>query len=985
MKSQKKGFKLRLLSLFIMLSSGSAMADKNAFLTPEYYGSHALAPINAADAYALGYTGKGVTIAIVDSGIDTNHFKFQGRTSPLSYNFENNSHDVNGNSHPHGTNVTGIAAAARDGNAMHGVAYEADILGLQLMSAKTLTDSAVFREQASRGIRYAADRGADIINMSFAPNILPGRNVLVSLLGKPIKRPDYQVYDLADTQYLDAMRHATQHDVVVVVAAGNTRGDGFVGNGKFSANPQMLALAPFIKPGNTGSGIYKFVDFDSPEDYNKASKYIYLEAGDERLSNVDYSDLEGAMLAAVAVDHDNQIASYSNRCGVAWGWCLAAPGGDYYSADNDQRLLTTSINDKFSSGIGTSLAAPVVSGAAAVLRQAFPYMSARQIIETILTTTQTDDHLADKAIYGRGLLDLGKAIKGPGEFGAEGFADIFAIDTKGYFSEWSNDIVGSGGLTKNGQGILLLSGQNSYTGPTIVKQGVLAIIGSVASAVTASDSGIVSGTGTLQSLSVKQGGSVAPGNSIGTLNVVDDVTFDSGANYLVEIHNEGSSDTIKSQGTAILNGGDVKVYLEHANNLLSQDEAYSLLGKRYTILSAEQGISGQFDSLSPSNLFLGPELDYQTDQISLLIGRNSLGFADVAGNDNERAVASTIEQLGKGNSVYESLLYSNTAAEANSAFRQLTGQIHADLAAAQLNESRHLRTTLNERLQHPTGSNSTIKSDESGNVWGRLLYSSVQANDSNGISGYGNTTHGLMLGNDYALSREARLGMSVGFTRTSLHGQDASRAKGDNYHFALYGSKAISNVALRAGTSYSLNRNTTERTVNYGGNGDNLNAKYNSHTTQLFSEVAYTARRDSVQVEPFANLAYVNVKTGNINEQGGASALSGSRQNNDALLSVTGIRAGSAWEVASTTRISLNGELGWQHQYRGTTAGTTLKFNHSNNFNVHSAPVQRDAAIAKVHTRVDLNKDSSLSLGYEALLANGYRDNAVNARFNWRF
>lgn len=985
MKSQKTGFKLHILSLFIILSSGSALADKNAFLTPEYYGSHALAPINAADAYALGYTGKGVTIAIIDSGVDTNHFKFQGRISPLSYNFENNSHDVNGNSHSHGTTVTGMAAAARNGNTMHGVAYEADILGLQLMNPKKHTDYDVFREQASRGIRYATDNGADVINMSFSPVILPVTSVLTSLGGIPIKRPDYQVYDLADTQYLDAIRYATQQDVVVVVAAGNTRGDGFVGNGKFTDNPQMLALAPFIKPDNTGSGIYKFVDFDSAKDYENASKYIYLEPGDERLGNVDYSDLEGAMLAVVSVDYNNQISSYSNRCGVAWRWCLAAPGGDYVYPDKDQQLLTTSLNDKFSSVTGTSFAAPVVSGAAAVLRQAFPYMSARQIIETILTTTQTDGHLADKAIYGSGLLDLGKAIKGPGEFGAEGFADIFTIDTKGYFSEWSNDIVGSGGLTKNGQGMLMLSGQNSYTGPTLVQQGVLAITGSVASAVTASDSGIVSGTGTLQSLSVQQGGSVAPGNSIGTLNVVDDVTFASGANYLVEIHNDGSSDTIKSQGTATLNGGDVKVYMEHANNLLSKDEAYSLLGKRYTLLSAGQGISGQFDSLSPSYLFLGPELDYQADQVALLIGRNSLGFADVAGNDNERAVASTIEQLGQGNSLYESLLYSNTAAEANRAFRQLTGQIHADLAAAQLNESRHLRTTLNERLQQPTGSNSTIKSDESGNVWGRLLYSSVQANDSNAISGYGNTTQGLMLGNDYALPHEARLGMAVGFTRTSLHGQDASRAKGDNYHLALYGSKAISNVALRAGTSYSLNRNTTERTVNYGGNGDNLNAKYNTHTTQLFSEVAYTARLDSIQVEPFANLAYVNVKTGNINEQGGAAALSGSRQNNDALLSVAGLRAGSAWEVASTTRISLNGELGWQHQYRDTTADTTLKFNHSNRFNVHSATVERDAAVAKLHTRVNLNKDSSLSLGYEALLANDYRDNVVNAGFNWRF
>ncbi|HTJ98537.1 MAG TPA: hypothetical protein VL522_02885 [Bordetella sp.] len=64
------------------------------------------------------------------------------------------------------------------------------------------------------------------------------------------------------------------------------------------------------------------------------------------------------------------------------------------------------------------------------------------------------------------MLDLGRSVKGPVEFGAEGFKPTFDVDTKGYDSCWRNDIGGTGGLTKRGAGLLLMTGNNTYTGPT---------------------------------------------------------------------------------------------------------------------------------------------------------------------------------------------------------------------------------------------------------------------------------------------------------------------------------------------------------------------------------------------------------------------------------------------------------------------------------------------------------------------------------------
>ncbi|MDU3075492.1 MAG: AI-2E family transporter YdiK [Mixta calida] len=505
--------------------------------------------------------------------------------------------------------------------------------------------------------------------------------------------------------------------------------------------------------------------------------------------------------------------------------------------------------------------------------------------------------------------------------------------------------------------------------------------------VTALVQGVLGGNGSIGALRVARGGTVAPGNSIGTLNVDGDVTFDEGSRYAVEVAPDGRSDRIASSRAITINGGEVAVSLENSANLLSQSEVQSLAGRQYNILTATQGVSGAFTSALPSYAFLGTTLGYQANQVSLTVGRNDATFASVAASDNERAVAAAAEALGAGNPVYESLLLSGSAGEARQAFRQLSGQVHADIASAQVNDSRYLRDTLNDRLRQAEGLGGVndIKADEGG-AWAKLLGAWDHASGDDSATGYQASTWGVLLGLDSAWADDWRMGVATGYTRTSLDGGYGSDADSDNYHLGVYGGKEYGSLALRAGAGYTWHRFDTSRAVRYGSQSDRASAQYSARTEQFFAEAGYRIPAGPVSLEPFANLSYVNFHNNRIAEQCGAAALHGDKQHIDATLSTLGLRSDVQWNVTRETAVALRGELGWQHQYGDLARGVGLKFNGSDTpFVVNSVSASRDGAVLKASAEVAINSNARLSLGYSGLLSGNYQDNSVNAGFSWNF
>ncbi|WP_367672295.1 autotransporter outer membrane beta-barrel domain-containing protein [Serratia symbiotica] len=560
-----------------------------------------------------------------------------------------------------------------------------------------------------------------------------------------------------------------------------------------------------------------------------------------------------------------------------------------------------------------------------------------------------------------------------------------------------------GGLTIAG-GSQTLSGNNDYAGQTWIAKGAalqLASTGALTSDVAADghfiangkasgatvvrDGGLVSGSGHISTLTANKGGSVAPGNSIGTLTIDNDLTLDNGSRYLAEIE-AGRNDLLQVNGQATLNGGEIAVVLQAGQNLLaSTSSAGNILAQRYTVLTAAQGITGQFGHAA-AGLFLTPDLAYQPNSLSLGLQRNTTRFADVAVTANQYNLATAIEQLPADNPLYQSLLIAPSAELARQAYRQLSGQIHADIASALVNNSRYVRDTLNGRLRQTQGAadSSDIKQDEDG-AWVSLLGNWEHASGNDNATGFHDSTFGVLLGADNELADRWRLGLATGYTRTSLHG-DAASANSDNYHLAIYAGKTYDNLNLRTGIAYTWHRVETSRGIGYYGQSDNAKARYHAGTGQIFAEAGYRLNNTWFNLEPFVNLAWVNYRSDDMTEKGGTAALTADNQSTFGIFSTLGMRGEKRWNIGKDSAVTLRGKLGWQHQYNEAEREVGLRFAGTDaTFNTATDAASHDGMVMKAGAEISVTKSVAVSINYTGLLSQNYQDNGMNAGVVWRF
>jgi subtilase-type serine protease len=552
---------------------------------------------------------------------------------------------------------------------------------------------------------------------------------------------------------------------------------------------------------------------------------------------------------------------------------------------------------------------------------------------------------------------------------------------------WRNDISGHGGLTKQGIGTLVLTGANTYAGPTLVNQGRLAINGSLASTVTVNDSGILGGNGRIGGLTAKRGGTVAPGNSIGTLQVAGDVTFEPGSTYAVEL-SPTSSDQIVTGGKAVIDGATVSLSLENSPTLLTAGEVKSLLGNQYNILQAAGGIDGRFGAVVPNYLFIGGSLDYSASGIHLAVERNAASFASVGQTPNQRAVAAAVEQLGAGNALYETLLLSPSAAVAQQAFQQLSGEIYPAIGTLLINDSRYLRDAVGERLREHDLFDAAAPTDNRSNAWLKVLGAWGKSDGGHDNASSNSSIGGLLAGVDGLITEDTRLGFVTGYSDSSLSMGDGthSSASVDSYHLGAYLGHEIDALRLSVGGAYSWHRIDVKRNLQLGDVSGKQKSKNDATTAQLFTEAAYRLDVQPLALEPSANLAYVHLNSDSFTEKGDAAALKGGEDNRDAVLSTLGLRASKAIVLSDKQQLELSGTLGWQRNLSSTQSEDHLAFASGNTaFSVQSVSLDRNAAVIGARAGLAVAQDVRVSLDYNGLVGSNEKDHGVGLTLDWQF
>ena len=165
-----------------------ALAPNDPLYATQQYGPQLIQAERAWDTAQ----GAGVVIAVVDTGVDFGHPDLQGQLLAGGYDFVNNDGDP-ADDHGHGTHVSGIAAAVTNNSiGIAGIAPGAKMLPVKVMNSSGSGASSAM----AQGIVYAADHGAQVINLSLGG---VGYSQTVQ----------------------DAVDHAWSHGAVVVAAAGN--------------------------------------------------------------------------------------------------------------------------------------------------------------------------------------------------------------------------------------------------------------------------------------------------------------------------------------------------------------------------------------------------------------------------------------------------------------------------------------------------------------------------------------------------------------------------------------------------------------------------------------------------------------------------------------------------------------------------------------------------------------------------------------------
>lgn len=957
----------------------------------EFRKSWGLGAIGADYAYARGLSGTGVQVGVYDSGTDLRHDEFAGKSHSgvlladpgcksetvlsggcffsegdrsavhvfeglppefllaLEEEIANGDltreqlddylENVGARYEWHGTFVAANILANRNGAGAHGVAFGANVSALRRFS-NTYQDGPGVRpysvthptpQAVNAAYAQLHERNVRVVNHSWGPGApLADEAALDRQLNLTHNRGDEELKAIADA--------AVKYGILQVWAAGNTLTP--------NATPQA---APF-------AGIHPSLPRAVAE-------------------------LERYWLSVVNVNQALTLSDGSYRCGFSKDWCLAAPGTDITSAgvtgtietethyDNEgdaDGFKVTGDKPEFTdfTASGTSIAAPHVTGALALLIERFPYLDNPQIRDVLLTTATDLGELGVDDVYGWGLIDLKKAIDGPGQLRVDTHVNMeraaggAVVWQGGAWDDWRNDISGPGRLEKSGAGWLRLSGNNSFAGATL-NAGILELDGN----------NNLKGNVNLEGGVLRLNGSLA---------VEGDYRQAPGATLMTGLVAQAQPAKLQVDNQATLNGGTL--YLS------AQPDTYPL-GQRYSILQAKDAVNGEFAAIDRREFspFLSVSQVKQANNLLVEFARGR-PLASAANTTNQRAVATAADAQAAPTPLLQRLT-ALFPEQAPSALDQLSGELHASTQAALIENSRVVRQAILDRQRNAHGRRATEAQALNEGAWVQLPRQTGQLQGDSSTVRASHSSTGLLVGFDHRLEQGTRVGVVAGSSTGEVKAGARGKASVDSYQLGLHVGHTWDALGLYGGIAYAQHQVATKRRASFPGVENRLSADYTSRTVQAFAEANYRFDHGFWDWQPYLQLASVQQSNDGFTERGGMAALRGQRSKDTVNLTTGGVRMNLDLAQAQTgpSWLSLRGGLAYTHAGGDRQSAAQVAWDGGHAFKVSGAPLDRLSTRLELGATARLTRNSALDLGFSQQRGERSRDQNITAQYSLQF
>jgi uncharacterized protein with beta-barrel porin domain/C1A family cysteine protease len=500
---------------------------------------------------------------------------------------------------------------------------------------------------------------------------------------------------------------------------------------------------------------------------------------------------------------------------------------------------------------------------------------------------------------------------------------------------------------------------------------------------------ILGGYGTFTGDVLNDGGTVAPGNSIGTLTITEDYTQRPDGTLEIEI-GDGESDRLIISGTAYLQGGTL--------NLIPLGYA---TGGNYGFLNAAT-VNGTFGSiLSPA--ILSAQLLPSAGGLSLGVTRNT--YASLGANSGQQHLGGSLDAIrpaasGDMEDVLN-LVDRMQLAPLQNALNDMAPGIHAAASYASIQNTHrsmgYVRRHWKDLQTEATQTDTPYESSEQGinttrfNAWGSFVGASSRAKSQDVIPGYNESMTGLVLGLDYTIGENLTTGLAGSYTTQSLNQEDGSGTSTiktfRGYAYGLWDQNPEARgwyvaTALGMGTI----RFDTDRDIAFLGR--EAKSDHSAQDYSLLATTGYDIETGGWTIRPSLNLEYVFLHEEGYDESDARDMnLHISGHDAHSLQSALGVSIARRCRMKQAVLIP-EVRLAWSHEFLPEQDDLSARFLAAGpSFDIPSRDIPKDALNLGLAVKAPLSRDILAAFDYECTLteANEATDHRLGAQLRIRF